>query len=189
MPSVRCFESLEAAAPLREQFNALNLRSARPDPFSTFEFLENFRRLGGFAQGAKPGCLWLLAVFEGEHLVGYLPLELRARRVLGVQRPVLGFLVTHHTDRPHVVAGAADLELVNAALRRYLLDRGREWSLLEFQQQEHASASPMPSSGADLAGYLVRHWPSLENCTITVRWSGLPDYVASLSKKFRMSRF
>ena len=41
MIEVRCFESLEEAAILRDEINELNRRSARPDPFSTFEYFEN----------------------------------------------------------------------------------------------------------------------------------------------------
>lgn len=39
---VQCYESLEAAAFLRAHVNALNVASSRPDPFSTFEFFENY---------------------------------------------------------------------------------------------------------------------------------------------------
>jgi CelD/BcsL family acetyltransferase involved in cellulose biosynthesis len=186
-PSIRCFESLEDAAFLRAEVNALNRRSARPDPFSTFEFFENFRRWGRFETGAKAGSVWFLAAFERGQLVGYLALERVARRILGVSCPVLGFLVAHHTDRPHVVALPADVAAVSAAFRKYLLGRGHEWSLLELHQQDDASALPPPAGDVAPAGYAVRQWPSLENCTIGIRWHTLAQYAAALPKKFRVN--
>lgn len=184
-PSVHCFESLEDAAFLREEVNALNRSSARPDPFSTFEFLENFRRWGRFEPGAAAGQLWFLAAFERGRLIGYLALERAARNILGLPSPVLGFLVAHHTDRPHVVALPGDLADVGAAFCRYLMGRGREWSLLEFHQQDDAMALTSVPRDVDLEGYSLRQWPSLENCTIAIGWRSLPEYAASLSKKFR----
>lgn len=183
MIAVRCFESIEQAAYLRDDADALNRLSERPDPFSTFAFIDNFiRHAETRAAGRRP---WLLAAFRAERLVGYVALERSTRRVLGWPSAAIRFLVTHDTDRPHVVARREDLQGVSAAFYAYLLGRRREWSLLEFQQQDAGSALFPPPAGVDLGGHLVRQWPSLENGTVRVRWPTLPDYIQALPKKFR----
>jgi hypothetical protein len=183
--SVRCFQSLEDAAALRVAVNAINLAAPRPDPFSTFEFYENFLRhevRGVRAQARRP---WFLAAFRGEQLVGYLALREYVRQFFGVDTTTLGFLVTHGADRPHIVARAEDLPEVTAAFCSYLFSRGHEWSLLDLHQQDAASPLFAPREAVDRNRYMVRDWPSLENCSVRIRWSTSGEYFKALSKKMR----
>ena len=182
---VCCFDSLESAAHLREDIDALNGASARPDPFSTFSFYETFCRHDELAPSRRPLRLWFLAAFVAGRLVGYLALQQTARRDLGLRSAALGFLVTHDTDRPHLVAQPALEREVGEAFYAYLLSRRDEWSFLEFVQQDASSGLFPPPAAADLGAYLVRPWPSLENCSITIRWRSLREYTLALSKKFR----
>ena len=184
MIEVRCFDSLESAAYLRDEIDALNRASARPDPFSSFEFFENYVRHDEDAATGVRSQLWFLAAFEADRLVGYLPLKLTKTRAFGFSSPVLGFLVTRDTDRPHVVVLPDRQRQVSVALYLYILGRRREWALLELQQQDETSAL-FPPPVADLDGYLLRQWSSMENCTIRIRWDTPRDYVAALTKKFR----
>jgi hypothetical protein len=179
---VRRFSRLDELAFLRESIDQVNLASPRPDPFSTFAFYENFLRNDEFA---PPGgwTLWFLAAFVDGALVGYLPLKQSQFRVGRLHATKVDFLVTHDTDRPHVVAEAHQLPAVCAAFYRYLLAHKREWSQLEFQQQD--STSPLWPPPIALNGCLLREWPSLENGTIVVRWESLEAYFRSFSKKFR----
>jgi hypothetical protein len=180
--SVRCFHSLAEAASLREDIDALNLLSPQPDPFSTFAFYENYLDHDHGIGSAQLGRPWFLAAFRADRLIGFMALRAYARKFFGVRSPALGFLVTHDTDRPHVVARAEDLAQVSAAFCSYLLGRGDEWSLLELQQQDDASLIYSPPA---LRGYMVREWPSLENCTVQVRWDTSREYFQALSKKAR----
>lgn len=182
--SVRCFESLEEAAGLREEVNALNLLSARPDPFSTFEFYENFLRHDEDFPAGRGTRLWFLAAFSAGRLIGYLALRQVARRALGMNAPTLAFLVTHDNDRPHVVARPESARAVSEAFYAHLLGRP-QWSLLELQQQDDTSALFPPPLAVDRRAYRVRQWPSLANCTIDVRWDTLHAYFRALSKKSR----
>jgi hypothetical protein len=182
---VRCFHALEEAEALREEVNALNLVSTRPDPFSTFEFFENFLRHDECFPGGRGICLWFLAAFLDGRLVGYLALKQVTRKVLGLRTSQLGFLVTHDTDRPHLVARPEHLNQVSEAFYAYLLGRKREWSFLQFQQQDDTSSLFPPPAAVDLKGYLVRQWPSLENGTIHIRWDTLRGYFRALPHKFR----
>ncbi|MDO8597456.1 MAG: GNAT family N-acetyltransferase, partial [Sulfuricaulis sp.] len=102
-----------------------------------------------------------------------------------MQTSTLSFLVTHDTDRPHPVAGREHLRQVSEAFYAYLLGRKREWSVLEFHQQDAASTLFPPPAAVDLKGYRVRQWPSLENGTIHVQWNTLRDYFKALPQKSR----
>ncbi len=185
MIEVRCFHTLEEAEALREEVNALNLASTRPDPFSTFEFFENYIRHDECFPEGQGMHLWFLAAFLDGCLVGYLALKQVTHKVLGLRTSKLGFFVTRDTDRPHLVARPEYLSQVSEAFYVYLLGRKQEWSFLEFQQQDDTSSLFPPPAAVDLKAYLVRQWPSLENGTIHVRWDTLREYFKALSKKFR----
>lgn len=185
MIEVRCFGSMEEAAFLRDEVNALNRAGARPDPFSTFEFFENFIRHDRKFPRDQGLRLWFLAAFNAGRLVGYLALKHMPRRILGLRAFKVDFLVTQNNDRPHLVARPEDALAVSEAFYVHLLARGREWSFLEFCQQDAASPLFPPPAAVDLKGYLVREWPSLDNATIHVRWDTLDAYFRSLSAKFR----
>lgn len=182
MIDVRCCHDLAEAEPWRDAINGLNLASARPDPFSTFEYYRHF--LGHAArfpvgEGLR---LWLLLAFEGDRLVGYLALKQRAQRVLGVQATKLDLLTAFVADRPHLVCANGIEKAIRAALYDYLLSRKREWSLLEFQQQDAASALlPVP----DTWDCQAQEWPNQATGTVAVRWTSIAGYVADLSKRTR----
>ncbi len=182
---MRCFGSLEEAAFLRDEVNALNRASTRPDPFSTFEFFENFLRHDRKFPRGQGLRLWFLTAFDASRLVGYMALKLMPHRVLGLRAFKLDFLVTQNNDRPQLVARAEDALAVSEAFYIYLLERGREWSFLEFRQQDAASPLFPPPPAVKLEGYSVRQWPSLDNATIHVRWDTLGAYFRSFSMKFR----
>ena len=185
MIEVRCFGSLEEAAFLREDVNALNRAGTRPDPFSTFEFFENFLRYEKFFPQDQNLRLWFLAAFDAGRLVGYVALKQLTHKVLGLRASKIDFLVTHDADRPQLVARPEHALAVSEAFYAYLLERKREWSFLEFRQQDAASPLFPPPAAARLKGYLVREWPSLDNGTIPLRWDTLDAYFKSFSPKFR----
>ena len=185
MIEVRCFGSLAAAAFLRDEVNALNRVSTRPDPFSTFEFFENYLRHDeAFPQGQGLH-LWFLAALEAGRLVGYMALKRVTHSAMGLRAAKLDFLVTHDADRPQLVARPQDARAVSEAFYAYLLERRREWGFLEFRQQDAASPLFPPPAAIKLKGYWVRQWPSLDNGTIHVRWGTLDSYFRSFSSKFR----
>jgi hypothetical protein len=182
---IRCLHAVAEIAALRPKINALNLASARPDPFSTFEFYENLLRRSDSLSGGTRSRVWFLAAFSERELIGYLALEEVTDRVLW--RPVkrLGFLVAHAADRPHVVAKTENIAVVTEMFYEYLRDHRREWDLLELQQQDAASTLyPLPP-GLSLTGCWVRLWPNLDNGTIRVRWRTLQEYFDALAPKFR----
>lgn len=185
MIEVRCFDSLDQVSAFRDEVDALNCLAARPDPFSTLAFFETYLRHDEHHPAGRGMQLWFLAAYRDEVLIGYVALKRVTRRVLGMPVSTLGFLVTRDNDRPHVVARPEDLAAVCVSFYDHLLARKDEWSFLEFHQQDASSALFPPPASVDLGAYLVRDWPTLENCTVPVRWASLQAYCQALSRKFR----
>lgn len=183
MIEVRCLHALSAAAPYRAAINTLNLGSARPDPFATFEFYENFLESGELL--AHGGQLWLLMAFCDDELLGYLALKRSVHRVLGVSAAKLDLLTAYVGDRPQLVARADHAQAVSAAMYVYLLDRKKDWSLLEFQQQDSDSPLLMQPANSVRRVCQVRRWPNSANGIIPIEWTSLAGYFATFSKKFR----
>lgn len=184
MIEVRCVHSLADAQPFRDAMNALNLASARPDPFSTFEFYDNFLRNAPIPAAAHPG-LWLLLALREDRLVGYLALKLCRFRVLGLRAGKLDLLTAFKTDRPHLVVAGDDVAAVRAAIYAYIFSRRKEWSLLELEQQDATSALlPLPPQ-ATARGCSFQQWPNMATGSIAVRSRSLTEYFSALSQKFR----
>lgn len=185
MIAVRCYNSLENAACLRNQVNALNIASARPDPFSTFEFYENFLRHDAYFPAGRGMNLWFLTAFIDDELVGYLALKQDTYKIAGLATSRISFMVTHDTDRPHLVARTEHQNPVSLAFYHYLLGRQTEWSFLEFQQQDNTSSLFPPPGESKLQRHLVSQWTTLDNGTIHLHWASLQDYFKALSKNFQ----
>lgn len=83
--SLSCFRSFDEAIPWREALDAINLAAPRPDPFSTFGFLEHYFEYDEYFSGGQGFTLWLLVVFRGQEPIGYLPLKHTEERILGLQ--------------------------------------------------------------------------------------------------------
>jgi len=183
--SLSCFRSFDEATPIRDTLDAINLASMRPDPFSTFAFLEHYHQYDEYFPDGKGFTLWLLVVFRGKDPIGYLPLKHTAEQVLGLQASKVSFLVLHDTDRPHLVSRAEDQQAVATTCFRWLADHGADWSLLEFHQQE--AGSPLAKLPPELpqSRYRVAHWECLENSTLRLRWPSLAAYYAELSRNLR----
>lgn len=185
MIEVRCCHSMAAAEPYREAIDALNLASIRPDPFSTFEFYEHCLQEASRDIGFGNLRLWFVLAFSGSELVGYAALKQCTHLVLGVPAVKLDWLTAYVVGRPHLVSAAQQSGAVEAAVLAYLLGRKREWSLLEFQQQDADSAlqPPVPAIGA--SDLVQQSWPTGACWRVPVRGRSLAAYFATLSKKSR----
>jgi CelD/BcsL family acetyltransferase involved in cellulose biosynthesis len=179
---IRCLHDLALAEPLRGAMDALNLASSRPDPFSTLAYYRHYLRTAAPARPGTPMRPWLLLAFRGDELLGYLALKQATHRVLGLRAIKLDLLAAHTADRPHLVARPGEAAAVAAAMYAHLLGRRREWSLLEFQQQDAGAALQQPP---EARGCRIRSWPDSDSATIPIRWSSLAAYFAALPKKAR----
>ncbi len=185
MIEVRCCHSLAAAEPYREAIDALNLASMQPDPFSTFEFYEHCLQEASRNIGVGGLRLWFVLAFSGGELVGYAALKQCTHLVLGVPAVKLDWLTAYVASRPHLVSATQHAGAVEVAVLAYLLSRKREWSLLEFQQQDADSAllPPMPEIGA--SDLVQQSWPTGVCWRVPVHGLSLAGYFATLSKKSR----
>jgi hypothetical protein len=177
--------TLEEIETHREQIDALNLASARPDPFSTFEFYENYLRNEERFPRRDGLRLWFLVAFAAGRLVAYLALRQVAHKIMGLRALQVDCLTAYTADRPHLVVEPEHANEVSEAFYAYLLKRRQEWSLLEFQQQDQASPLFPPPAAVDFKGCRVRQWPNMDNGTIPVRWDTVHEYFGAFSKKFR----
>jgi glycosyltransferase involved in cell wall biosynthesis len=179
---VRVVRSNEQLKPLFSELAALNLASRRPCPFSTPEFLSLTLAHDEFA---SPGdeLLFLLG-YAGDRLVSYLPLRKTMRRALGIPYLRIENLSLGYRDRPYVVARAEDEGACAAAFYRYLRERERGWSMLEFTSQDAASAfhAIVDAPGR---GCWARRFAADPNTTIPLPFVALADYFKSLDGDFR----
>jgi hypothetical protein len=186
MIEVRCYHSLVEAEPFRDAVNALNLASLQPDPFSTFEFYEHC--LDEEQREARPDRdfrVWLLLAFSDGELVGQMALKQRTYRTFGVPAVKLDWLTAYMFGRPRLVSRPEHARAVTVAFEAYLLGRMREWSLLEFQQQD--AQSELLSYEPQLPGQSSsrRWWPNPPYWRIPVQSHSLAGYFAALPKKSR----
>lgn len=183
--SLVCFHSLAEARPWHRELDELNLCSARPDPFSTFDFLEHYHEYDEEYPGGTGYTLWLLVVFRDDVPVGYLPLKHLEGQFLGLPVSKLTFLVLHDTDRPHLVARCEDELEVAAACLAWLQQRVDQWDLLEFHQQDRNSPLAALAPHWSRRQYRLASWECHENATIRMRWPTLAEYYAELSANLR----
>lgn len=180
--SVKAFTSLADVRRHREAMNALNLASRRPCPFSTVEYLETFLAHDEF--GAKERELLVLAAFDGERLVGTLTLRKHwARLGRGLFFRRVGVMVSHDTDRPHVVSRPEDEARCAQAFYEHLVQQGG-WSLLELNFQDSQSALLAPPPLNPLR-YWVRRYENMPISCAPVAWADLDGYLKSRSKGSR----
>jgi len=182
---IRRLHHVSEIAPLRAQINALNLASARPDPFSTYEHIENLMVRGDCFRRDPPAQAWFIAAFAGDELVGFVALKRTPEKLLGMPVRRIDFLVGGDGDRPCVIAKPEHLAAVTKAVYAFLVERRRDWDYVELQHQDAASPLyPLPR-GVRLNGCLIREYPTWDNCTIQIRWSTIQEYIDALAAKFR----
>ncbi len=175
---VEALRSLSDVAPLRERIDALNLASRRPCPFSTYEYIQTFLAHDEYARPDKK--LLFLAAFDGDQLVGYLPLCRSRDRIFRLPYHRLDVLVWHDTDRPHAVARAEDEARVCEALYRHLLKRERWWSYLELGMQDADSGlAKLPPLNP--LRYYARTFENMPNTTVPLSFASLADYFKTLA--------
>lgn len=175
---IEALRSLSQVAPLAGAMTALNLGSRRPCPFATYEYLEHFLTYDEY--DAREDELLFLAAFDGDALVGYLPLRRHRAQTLGVPFTRIGLMVSHDTDRPHVVARPEQEAACAEAMRKHLLAAERGWSLLELPMQDDASAlAHLPALHSPR--FYERSSPSMPNTTVPLGQPTFADYFKHLS--------
>ncbi len=170
--------SLEAALPHQAEMEALNRSARRPCPFSTLAFLRTLVAHDEYAR-ADQAPLVLLA-FEGQRLLGYLPLRRERDALLGLPFGRITVLASHDTDRPHVVARPEDEARCSAAFYAHLLEAERGWAALELPMQDaDSSLQVLPRLPA--GRFLVRRVETMPNTTVPLEGVTFPEYFKGLA--------
>lgn len=179
---VEALHLLAQVAPLADAMTALNLASRRPCPFSTFEYLEHFLRFDEY--GASESELLFLAAFEGDALVGYLPLRKHRTQTFGLPFTRIGVMISHDTDRPHLVAKPDDELTCAKAMQSHLLEREPGWDVVDVAMQD--ADSPLlrqPLRGG--AFVHARTTETMPNTTVPLGDPSFERYLARLSSGHR----
>ena len=180
---VKAFRSLDEAASLKDEINALNRVSRRPSPFHTFEYLvsaENYDEHTAAGQETL-----LLVAFERGRIIGYLPLVKRPSRIWGFGYVSVEFLSQCVSERPYAVARSEDEERCCAAFYTYLFEVEKRWSVLQLGGQDQDSKLlPFPEK-LSRGRFSARYLTDLPNCTIPTSYESLHGYTEALGQEFR----
>ncbi|MBX7116362.1 MAG: GNAT family N-acetyltransferase [Myxococcaceae bacterium] len=184
---IRAFRTISAAAMVQPEIDALNEVARRPCPFSTFEYLKTYLTFDEY--GREDDALLLLGAFEGKALVGFLPLRERRCRWWGLPYRDISFVVTHDTDRPHVVCRPEDELRCGEAFFDYLLNHEKHWSSLELGMQDVESGLNAVPPLSKWRHY-GRRFENMPNTTVPLPQS-LLDYYRALpaGQRKAMSRY
>lgn len=185
MLTVARFDSLDACAHLRDRIDALNLRSRRPCPYSTFAYYENFLRNDELLTEGRDARVLFLAVLDGDRLVGYAALHRRRAVPFDPRLGKIEWLVTRDTDRPHMVCAPEDEARCARAIVDHLLHDEPRWSYLELGDQEEGDALAGAALGLHGHRLVVRSYDGHAHSSLDVRWPTSDAYFRSLSKKKR----
>jgi D-aspartate ligase len=181
---VRRLRSLSEGAAFQKEMDALNERSWRPCPFSSFEFLRNHCEHDEcFPLGKGREVLMLLA-FRKERLVGYLPLRQVRDSFLGVGFGRIESLFTNDLDRPHIVCAEEDHEACARAFFAYLQREVHDWDALELADQEDCHEL-VPPPELVRGGWYLRRFENSPNATIHLRWRTTEEYFRAWRGKAR----
>ena len=179
--------SFKDVAPLRAQIDTLNLASRRPCPFSTYAYIETF--LAHDEEGTRDAEVLFLTAFQGDELVGFLPLRKHRDSLLHVPFHKVDVLVAHDTDRPHVVARPDDEARCADAFYRFLLEREHGWSFLELAMQD-ADSSLREVPHLDPMRFYARKFDTMPNTTVPLTYPSFAEYfnVIAGSQRKNMAR-
>lgn len=164
--------------------DAVNVRSAQPSPFATFEFMRSAVQGDEFSYEGSMSELVLLVAMDGDRLAGYLPLKRTEDRPLGLRRYQLGWLIIHDGDLPRLVAAPEDEARCASAFVEYLGSCPRQfWTMLQFAGQDSESILRETVRELPHQAYYTRLFPGNSTSAIPIRWSSLREYFNDLSER------
>ena len=165
-------------------FDAINAASGNPSPFHSAAFLRLYAtRSEHFPDGIEPV---VFLVSEGFDAIGWLAMRRRTEKLPGgIPGRRVEMLATHDNDRPGIVALAGRDSDVSDAIIEHLLNRESAWTLCEFRAQTSGSALYAAAHARSSSTLKVRDIAIDPYSEVSIRWTSLGAYFASLSKRMR----
>ena len=184
---VRVVSSLSEAESFRREANEVHAASARPDVFSTLDFSLHAARNDEYCPGGTGFEPRIYLCYEGNRLLGYLPLRLTRKRRFGRHPNRLEFLAPHFGDRPHLVSRPEDEDRVAEAMLHVILDQGQPWSVFVLHQQDEASAIRRAIARSPRRRFWQQEIPLTPASVIPAadRFSSFQEYLNALQADFR----
>jgi CelD/BcsL family acetyltransferase involved in cellulose biosynthesis len=183
LPRVEAFRALESLSQHLPAIEELNRHARRPSPFHTPQYLAAYLAHDEKKDPAAAPLL-LVAFDEKNAPVGFLPLKTRPEKVLGLAQTRVEFLTTHTTDRPGLIARAADERRCVDAFLRHLTTVEKSWAFLELMEQD--DSSPLSALPVDPQRYYLRRYPNNPNSTLVLE-GDFQRWFKSLSKNVRQN--
>jgi len=84
--------------------------------------------------------LIILAVFEGDNLIGIAPLMIRKHNLIGIVIRSVCFIGTRESDRMDFILAASKEECVQHIMN-YIMDINKDWDFLDFQEIPKSSGT------------------------------------------------
>lgn len=181
--AVQSFSGLAALEQFAEQIDALNLSSARPNPYSSADFLRCFARYNEYALDSDE--IRLYTVRDQDRLIGCLPLR-RAVDHFGPLRGVrICFLAPFDIDQPGLLCAPEHEERVARAIVWHVRDHEAQFGMLELLGQRPDSVLYQVMHQAANARFRVRDIEVEPFNEIPMVWPDVQSYFRALSSNMR----
>ena len=183
--TVKSFSGLAALEQWAEQIDALNLASARPNPYLSAGYLRCFSEDNEYALGSE--AIRLYTVWEEEQLIGCLPLRRVEDRFGPLRGLRLCFLAPFDIEQPGMLCAPEHEKPVAHALVQHLRDCEPQLGMLEFVGQRPGSTLYQTMHQAATARFRVRDIEIQPFNEVAVTWPDLASYFRALSSSWRSS--
>ncbi|MBC7795153.1 MAG: GNAT family N-acetyltransferase [Clostridia bacterium] len=185
-PGVLDISSIRSTVELRElehELAAVHATSPRLSPFTTPSFMINYVEHDEYARASDE--ILVLLAREGYRLVGYLALRLRKEEVLNFAHLKVEALLTHDSERPHVVSAATDEARCARAFLQHMV--ASRWDMLEMMEQDATSPFFAAAQELDDRRFYVRRFAGEPVAVIANSYPSLAHYYGAMTKKFRQN--
>jgi CelD/BcsL family acetyltransferase involved in cellulose biosynthesis len=173
MVAVREVTDAAGLASLEADWRALMERAADPTPFQSFEWQATWWKHHG------RGRLWVLAAYDGDALVGLMPLHIMRYRATPLRQ--VRFLGAPLSDFQEILAARGFEPVVRDAFVAHLAAHSRRWDLCDFADQRKGTSLTEGSMPEGLRPVLVHH----RVCPYVPLNATWDEFVKRLSKNMR----
>lgn len=182
---VRSFPGLAAIEQFARDIDALNLASARPNPYLSTGFMRCFAQYNEYFPDSDG--IRLYVVWEQDQLIGCIPLRQVADQFGPLRRYRICFLAPFDVEQPGILCAPAHEERVARALVRHWCDKESGVDMLEFMGQRPGGILHRVMHQTADGRFRVRDIDVTSFNEIPLPWQDLPSYFRALSASWRSS--